>query len=332
MKIKILLVFIAVAITFGQAASQAGTTSGNFAKIPLWASSISKMNTGGSYAKGVEALYYNPAGIVGTSEVGLAVREHIADIRSNIIALTFQFDNSAIGIQMSYNDIGDIQQTTWEDQDGQNHSTFTVSQMVLGLSYASQLTDRIKGGITFKSITESVLSTSASAIAIDAGIQYEFNNAFSLGVALKNIGTKMEFSGDGLNSTTKIPGDGNNPTYETRPDVSSAHLPTSFEVGMTYHHKLDENSYFETSSTVTVDNAAQNQAFASFDYGYDMFNVRGGYDFTSSWNKETLYDYTAGFGLNVEMDTNTSLSIDYAYAHSSNKFKDLNMFSLRLSF
>ena len=329
---KLLVLFITFAITFGQQASQEGTTSGNFAKIPLWASSIAKSNTGVSYANGVEALFYNPAGIIGSSEVGFGVQEHFADIQTNFLGFTFDFEGSAIGVQMSFNDVGDIQQTTWDDQEGKTLSDFTVSQMVLGLTYASQLTDRIKGGITLKTISESVLSVSATAIALDAGIQYQFDENYSLGLALKNLGSKMEYTGGGLNINTPLPGDANNPDFEVVPDVKSANLPTSFEIGLAYHHDLDENSYIQTSTTFTIDNAAENLLFGGVEYGYDMFMLRGGYDFSTSWIDNVQYDYSFGFGLNLDLSSTSKISVDYAYAHAAEFFEDLNMFSLRLSF
>ncbi|MEE9466217.1 MAG: hypothetical protein V3W14_11680, partial [Candidatus Neomarinimicrobiota bacterium] len=54
-------------------------------------------------------------------------------------------------------------------------------------------------GVNFKYVSETILRTSASGIATDLGVQYSFSNLpVKVGISLKNIGSKMQFTGSDL--------------------------------------------------------------------------------------------------------------------------------------
>ena len=83
-------------------------------------------------------------------------------------------------------------------------NTFKPNMTTLALTYANAFSDKARFGISVKAITESIPRASASAFALDAGVQYENLNdieGLGIGLVLKNIGTDMHYEGSGLTTT-----------------------------------------------------------------------------------------------------------------------------------
>ena len=87
--------------------------------------------------------------------------------------------------------------------DGAGGGTFKPTLSTFGLTYANAFSDRAFFGVTGKLVYESIPRASASALALDIGVQYTgFADieGLGLGLALTNIGTDMHYSGSGLTS------------------------------------------------------------------------------------------------------------------------------------
>lgn len=331
---NILYTLLTSMILFGQVSTQVGTTSGNFILIPVFAKSISMGNTGVSTASGVEALYYNPAGIVGeTSEAAVSMQDHIADIKTNFFGAVFNFENSAIGFSMKTMDNGKLEQTTFDNPEGVGLASFDVDMVVAGLTYAQRFTDRVSAGITLNVINESVLNISATAVSLDAGIRYNFDENATLGLALKNVGSKLEFTGEALYQDQQSSGaDPNAASSKFSAALAPANIPATFEMGLSYKSTLDEDSYVRSQTTLNINNSGENQFALGAEYGFQFLSVRAGYDFSSSWIDEYLRDFSFGLGVNTELSGSSVLSLDYAYVNMADYFDGLNMFTVKLSF
>ena len=94
---------------------------------------------------------------------------------------------------------GNIPVTTEDNPDGTG-STYSPTFMVGGLTYSRVLSDRISVGATFNFINETIMSTSAAGFAFDAGVEYNglLVPELKLGVAIKNLGPNMTFTGSNL--------------------------------------------------------------------------------------------------------------------------------------
>ena len=94
---------------------------------------------------------------------------------------------------------GKIPVTTTHFPDGTGEP-YSPTFLTLGATYAKALTDRISVGLTANLVTERILETSASGVAFNIGIQYQNLAAegLNLGIAVKNIGTNMQFAGSDL--------------------------------------------------------------------------------------------------------------------------------------
>ena len=78
--------------------------------------------------------------------------------------------------------------------------SFSPSFSNIGISYAKEFSNSIYGGFTLRMISERISNVSSGGMAFDAGIQYVTgdNDKVKFGVALKNVGPRLMFKGDGL--------------------------------------------------------------------------------------------------------------------------------------
>ena len=143
-------------------------------------------------------------------------------------------DIGSIGVTVKSIDMGDIPVTTVQDMDGEGGGTFKPTLSTFGLSYANAFSDRAFFGITGKLVYESIPRASASALALDIGVQYTgFADVEGLGLALAltNIGTDMHYKGSGL--TSQATGeDGIQDFYNA--EASYDKLPSTYNMSLSY--------------------------------------------------------------------------------------------------
>src|SRR5262245_33397576 len=157
---------------------------------------------------GIEATFWNPAGL-GALEHPAVLFTHtnyIADMNLNYAAVAMKLgDFGSLGFHAKVLDIGDVIETTEDAPEGTGviiSPTFTT----LGMTWGRRFTDRVLFGATVNYITETVLNTSARGVGIDLGVQYVTGwRGLRFGVAMKNFGPSMHFSGEDFNATFRPP-------------------------------------------------------------------------------------------------------------------------------
>ena len=230
-----------------------------------------------------------------------------------------------LGLSVVSMGFGDIPITTVNSPEQGANGTFSPTLMNISASYAHKFSQSIRGGVNIKIITESTDNVSGTGVAIDAGIQYvtgEDDN-IKFGIALKNVGTPMSFSGDGM-SLTLVNDQDVTSTYETR--SASFEMPTCLNIGGAYDFLFEA-----LDQRLTVAASFTSNAFLRDDYKlgleYSIFNIlqlRAGYTFQSGlWNSDTrVTAYTgpsAGASVAIPLkkrSANTSvptIRIDYSY-------------------
>ena len=137
----ILLVFSFSALNFAGDVSRKGTSGADQLLIPVGAQSIA---TGGAFLSrvtGVEALYYNPAGLdlMSGTEAMFNYMSYIADIGISYFAIGTQLGELG-SVALSYKtlDFGDIPVTTFENPDGTGQ-VYSPTFFVAGLSYSKAI-------------------------------------------------------------------------------------------------------------------------------------------------------------------------------------------------
>src|SRR5438132_297958 len=259
-----------------------GTAGASELQIPIGARSTALGGAVVSDVSGIEAMYWNPAGLGSTdkTEVMFTHTQYFADMKVNYAGLAAKAGGfGTLGLAAKILSVGDILVTTEAAPDGTGeilHPTFTV----LGLSWGRAFTDRVNFGTTVNYVHEEVANTVPSGVAFDFGVQYATEwHGFRFGIAAKNIGNSMEFSGPGFEIAAHDPG--SDPNANPRAvSFSSAHfempsylaLSTSAEVAHTSASKLVTLAAYQNN------NFSGDQLRGGVEWSYrDLVALRGSY-------------------------------------------------------
>ena len=310
-----------------------------------WAGSagLHTMNT--SFVKGVEALRVNPAGMarINKTEFAIGSANYLqgADIRLNALGLTQKVgENSAFGISLMAIDFGDILVTTTELPDPDpNGPTFNINFFNLGLSYAHVFENKVSVGVTLRGVAEGTSDVNAFGFAIDAGVQYvtgEDDN-FKFGIALRNVGSRMSFTGQGLATNAASP-DGDNYSLTLAQRSAGFELPSMLNIGLSYDFLIGGGDHRITGlGNFTANSFSRDQIGAGIEYALkERFMLRAAYraDVDADVEQESVYSgpsagATISVPLSKERKSNT-LSIDYAY-RSTKVWDGTHNFGVRIN-
>ncbi len=264
---------------------------------------------------GLEALYANPAGL--TSNTGTTAlfsrMEYVADIGVNYFGVGQRFGNNNLAFTIAAWDFGDIAKQT-ETEPEITSVTYDVSFITAGVTYASQLTDRIAAGFTLKIISERIDDVSASTPAFDAGMTYVIGESgLRMGVSLKNIGNELKFSGNGLTRQVQVPGQPGNATNNALALESAGNeLPTLLNFGAAYTRQVGAGAVLTVLGNFRSNSFDQDQFSGAVELGFqDIVYVRGGFELTEDQDLTFFKGYTFGVGLNLNL-SGTRLTFDYA--------------------
>lgn len=321
LNIVTILLLSAVKLTAGDIARK-GTAGAEQLLIPVGGRSIATAGAFVSSMTGVEAIYYNPAGLAGTTtnEALFSYMSYVADINVAYLAVGFGAgDIGSFGISFKSLDFGDIPETTVDLPDGTG-STYSPVYFVAAATYSRNITDRVRAGINFKYINEQIVSTRAQGIAFDFGVQYKFVGNLSLGVTLKNIGGNMVYSGQALQVRTSIPG--GNPTsvgtgiYE--PAIEPFQLPSTFEMSLSYALDMGGRNSLALGTTYKSNSSQEDQMIIGTEFrALDFLHLRAGYDLYAQNQSASQFGLNYGGGIEYSFE-GYAISVDYAYR----SFKD----------
>ncbi len=311
-------------------AGQAGATQ---LLINSWgrSSSLNGMNYGAG--NGIEALGTNPAGLATTRRTELVFAHSRWLVGSDIGINTFGFSQAlkkagVIGLYANAFDMGDFERTTEDNPDG-GLGTFSPTILNMGAAFAKKFTDHIYVGTTLKMVHEAIPDASASGVALDAGVQYRTNmgktdslhsDRLKVGICIRNLGTTMRFTGDGLKLRSFI-----NPNYSSQVSRvgSTYEMPSQLCFGISY------DFYFGHSFRVTplgsfVSNSFSNDQIAGGlelafkDYLYLRYSYLYENGVTSKETTKTAFSgHAAGITLDIPFKSGKNyishVGVDYSY-------------------
>jgi len=288
---------------------------------------------GGAYvalADGIDAVYYNPAGLAMLAAPTFAFNhgELFADINLENVAFATPAMGGVIGLSGVAFLSGDMLRTTYEDQEGRSGETFAANDFAFGLSYARMMTDKFTAGMTFKFLNQNIDQVSANGWAFDLGGTYSVGvGDLKLGFAIRNFGPDMTYSGENLEFNSglidhpevdeDIPATYNSEAYP---------LPLMFQLGITY----DLITSGANRLTAVLDGLHPNDQSETFvaglEYGFnDSYFARVGYN-----GRENM-GVTAGLGARAALTPGIMASVDYSY--ESHEYLDaIQRFSLSVSY
>lgn len=335
----IIILSFSVIETFGGGQNRAGTSGAPELRIPVGAKYLAMVGSPIASVTGLEAIYWNPAGVdfSPTSANALfSYRSYIADMSLNFVAASGRLgDLGSVGLSFRSLNIGEINVTTMDQPDGTGQ-IINPSYFILGLTYSKQLTDRVSIGASFNLINENIDRVSASGFSFDFGVQYK--NLFEVpglafGAVIKNLGSSIKYDGNGL-YTEAVSGGDRGPTF-LKVDAASAELPSEIGIGLSYQRKFDEENAVTISGTFQNNNYTYDDYKIGLEYSFkEILYVRGGYNWTPQATDNTpniFQNYALGIGLNLKEFSGIDLSVDYAYVPV--KYFDGNhVFAISLGF
>jgi hypothetical protein len=336
-----LLLGVTSTTAFAANKNRIGTAGAQELLIPVGARGVAMGPSAMVFSRGVDAIYYNPAGLgrmENSVQAMFSQMSYFADINVSYGAIgvnTGEFGN--IGITLKTIGFGEIPVTTQAFPDGTGE-LYSPTFLTIGFTYAKQLTDRISVGLSASLLSEQILSMSASGVSFDVGIQYQNLGiqGLALGIAIKNLGPTMKFDGSNAYVIADNPNDlrGENP-YKA--EMAGFELPSNLEIGIGYSPKIDDKNSLSVGGMFRNNNYADDEYSIGAEYGFqNMFFVRGGYVFAPQTTADVtgadgyIYDYTLGAGINYNV-SGVDLTFDYAYRHMD-YFDGSHTFTFRVGF
>lgn len=348
MKAKNLFIFSVVVLTVAGLAVHAnagnpekiGTAGAQELLLPIGARGTAMGGACLANINGVDALYWNPAGIANTTqsvEAGFSYMRYIADINLTNIAVATKLGFGSLAFSFQSVGFGDIAQTTEDAPDGTG-IVFSPTYFTLSGAYSRAMTDRIFAGVTAKMVSEKIMGMGATTVAFDIGIQYVTDIGIRLGVVMKNYGPAIKFEGGDTERLVALPDtEPGTPPHRLAFPTQASELPSTFEMGVSYDIKAMEMATLTVMGNFRNHNFGNDEVIGGAEFVYnDMFFLRGGYSYGTNQTeyvgeKDYIFGPTFGAGLKYDLTANTNIAIDFAYRTAA-FFSDNTIFTLKLGF
>jgi hypothetical protein len=345
---------------------RAGQASVSQLLINPWARSSALGGSNSASISGIESQYLNVAGLAHTkkTEFMFTQTNWLSGAGIGISALGFGQrvgSSNVIGVSLMSMNYGKINRTTASSPEG-GLGTYSYKNFNMNLSYAKEFSNSIYGGINIKVISENLDNLSARGVALDAGIQYQasFYNKekfkgndivkarknVKFGIALKNVGTPMNFTGDGLSTTAIIQND-TKTILTVNQRSARTDLPSLINIGMSYDYYLSNEN---NDNIITISGNFLSNSFTkdNFQFGAQysfkkMFIARAGYFLEAKGGTSSLVDtrtnaftgLSVGFTIEApsskDEEKASRFGVDYSY-RLTNPWGGSHSIGVRLAF
>jgi hypothetical protein len=179
--------------------------------------------------------------------------------------------------------------------------------------------------MTLRIIDESISNVSAGGIALDAGIMYvtgsnEERNNVRFGISLRNVGTPLQFTGDGLSTRVTAPGTNNVYQLTLEQRAEGFEMPSLVNIGGAYVFELAKEHELTLAGNFTSNSFTNDQFTAGLEYSFKkLFMLRGGFTYEDNLFDDnlrtTVYSGpSAGMSVNLPLGSGgKKFGIDYSY-------------------
>lgn len=323
---------------------RAGQAGASQLLVNPWAraAGLHGMNT--AVAKGIEALQLNPAGLAFADQTEILFTSTLWMMGSGVNVSAAGLgqrvgESGVLGITIFSLSTGSVPITTVAVPEGNSGATFRPQLLNIGVSYAQSFSNSIHVGFTGRLLSESIANVSASGIALDMGIQYVTGPTDNIhfGIALKNIGTPMRYSGDGL-AYTYTTENGYNLTANQR--AEKFELPTVLNIGAAYDFTFGADHRLTAVGNFTSNSFIKDYIGGGVEYSFrDIAMLRVGYryydgifdTFDPDGRSSASTGISAGFSVEVPLaDDGPKLGIDYGF-RSTAPFNNTHTFGVRFN-
>ncbi len=340
------LIFPLAESTFAGNRDRSGQAGATELLINPWARSSGWASANMSRVRGLEAVWGNIAGTAFTPKTQLIFSntQWLKGTGTNIMSFGISQrvgDAGALTLSVMSMSFGEIDIRTVDNPD-EPQGTYSPNLMNIAIGYSKAFSNSIYAGAVVKIVSESIADVSAVGVAIDAGIQYVtgVDEQISFGIALKNVGPKMSFSGDGLSMRTILSGQETSFTLEQR--AMSFEMPAQLNIGAAYDFLFPKDYRLTAAGNFVSNSFSQDQ----FSFGLelslkDYVMLRSGYtyekgmwdDVDSKENININNGLSAGMSVQVPLskEKGSYIGIDYTY-RESHAFSGSHTFGIIFNF
>jgi hypothetical protein len=315
--------------------------------INPWARSAGLHGMTVSNCRGVESMHINPAGgsrFTGTTELNVSHTRYFegAGIGITSFGLAQKLGKrGALMVGVMSLSLGDIPVTTEATPEGTG-ATFSPSIVNINVGYSHSFENKVSVGAVFRGVSESTRDASSFSLVIDAGVQYVAgkDDNFKFGIALRNVGSRGQFSGQGLSIQGGNPGDGGySYKWNTNKATQSYEAPSSLSIGSSYDFLLGKKNRFTVLGQFTSNSFSRDNIGGGVEFSLaNMFALRGGYRYEvgvspTSAQAPIMTGVSGGFSVDLPLrkDSNARLGIDYAYQQTK-LWSGNHVISVRMGF
>ncbi len=291
--------------------------------INPWARSSGMHGAHTAGVRGIEAMRFNVAGLafVNKTDIQFARTEWLRGSGVNVSAFGFaqrMGETSVLGVNVMALGMGEIPITTVDQPDADGGATYKPQFIQLGIGYGRSFSESIHGGFVLRVINEAIADVRASGVAVDAGLQYVTGprKQVKFGISLRNVGTPMRMSGDGL--TVKLADEQNNVNANQR--AEKFELPSLLNIGASYDFLFADHHRLTVAGNFTSNSFRNDFLGAGLEYGFnEKFMLRAGYRYEDENLDDELSIYTyngLAFGATIDVPIKKDgprFGIDYSY-------------------
>ncbi|MBN2009188.1 PorV/PorQ family protein [candidate division KSB1 bacterium] len=300
---------------------RAGTSAATFLKIGVGAKATAMGGAFVALANDASAMYWNPAGVAQVPQNELMVT-HInwpADIKYEYLGYVQHLPYiGSVGVSCSFLHTDDMAVTTEYLPHGTGEY-FSYSDLMVGLTWSLNMTNRFSFGITGKYVREDIAELNMQNWMIDLGTYYWTGfKSLRFAVSLVNFGPDLKPGGHYQKKTKE--------GKYIQEDYEAFSPPTVFRIGSAMEF-FDNETHSLTGSiqmSHPVDNAEN--VVIGVAYGFlKKVELRSGYKI--NYDEER---FTFGAGMKVPL-ASTSLKIDYCYGEFG-RLQSTHQFSIGFNF
>jgi hypothetical protein len=283
--------------------NKSGRTAFQFVKIGIGARQAAMGEASIATVRDVSAAYWNPAGVMGIEnyEASFSYTQWLADMNYVGAAIGTRVEGiGTFALTFASLNYGQIEEVLADDSaDGRTGNFFSGGDLLVGLTYARQITERLVIGVGAKYLHERLWEFSSGTFAFDVGTTYDVGyRGIAIAMAFQNYSGGIRF------------GNGDFQFEE------SYDLPLIFRIGVT-GNLLGNGAFIGMDGPHEV--VASIEAVNSNDYGerlhlgaeyvYDgFFALRGGYRMNYAEG-----NWSVGAGILPPPLGGVRLRADYAY-------------------
>ncbi|MBZ0263828.1 PorV/PorQ family protein [bacterium] len=302
MIISVLLVgMLLPGVLLAEEFAKVGTVGSQFLKIPVGARGAAMGHAFSSVSDDATAMFWNPAGLTKTDKTNVTLEQvnWIAEISYSAVGMSHRLNNSmVVGLFATSLNSGNIEVTTIDQPDGTGE-TYAVTDMMVGASASTALTNKFSIGANIKYVHEDFDGDAADAWAIDVGTLYDTGwKTVRLSMNIFNFGPEVQLGGqyNDWDNGNQVAG---------MSDFLPYHFPMTFKMGMAADPWITNEHRLTLVAELEHPNDNIERYNVGGEYGFmEMFFLRGGYTF----RHDTL-GMSAGLGANWN-----GFGIDYAYS------------------